>query len=131
MVKLEVELLKYDTVKDSGRIYTKEIALNIIEQFKKTPEPFFGELDEDQTTEIVNLHNVSHRITEMKLNEDTKTIIGTIEILDTPKGRDLEKLIDNGVHSYDMQPRGCGFVDDKTNEVYNYDFITFDIVPRK
>jgi hypothetical protein len=131
MVKLEVDLLKYDTVKDSGRIYTKEIVLQMIEKFKKTPERFFGEYNHP-TTNIVNLINISHRITEMQLNEDTKTLEGTIEILDTPKGTQLlEELSKSENVLFDIHPRGMGCVNKETNEIYNYNLITFDIVPKK
>ncbi len=53
-----------------------------------------GELDHPDSP-IVQLENVSHLLTETKW--DGENLLGEVEVLDTPKGQILGKLVDRGI----------------------------------
>lgn len=64
-------------------------------------EMLLGELlvDGYQSSPIISLSNVSHQITNLKLEENK--LIADIEVLDTPQGRILKDLINN---KFDYKP---------------------------
>ena len=63
-----------------------------------------GELDHPES-QVINLQNVSHLVTEYKWDGDN--IMGKIEILPTPAGNILKELIKNGV-TVGVSSRGMG-----------------------
>jgi hypothetical protein len=70
-----------------------------------------GELDHPES-QIINLKNVSHLITEYRWEEDN--IIGKIEILPTPSGQILEALIRRNV-TLGVSSRGMGSLEQNGN----------------
>ena len=73
-----------------------------------------GELDHPDSP-IVQLENVSHLLTETKWDGDD--LVGTVEVLDTPKGQILEKLINRDI-KLGISSRGLGSTS-RTNEGYD------------
>ena len=73
-----------------------------------------GELDHPDSP-IVQLENVSHLLTETKWDGDD--LVGTVEVLDTPKGQILEKLIGRDI-KLGISSRGLGSTS-RTNEGYD------------
>ena len=78
---------------------------------------------------IVQLENTSHILTQTWWDNDT--LMGEIEVLDTPKGAILGKLIERKV-KLGISSRGLGSTS-KTNEGYDmveedFNMITYDIV---
>jgi hypothetical protein len=63
-----------------------------------------GELDHPDSP-IIQLENVSHLVTETHWNGND--LVGTIEVLDTPKGNILSKLIDRKI-KLGISSRGLG-----------------------
>ena len=98
----------------NGRIYEKSILLR---EVKKYMEEFvkngnaFGELDHPES-QVINLQNVSHVITEW--NWDGDHVMGKIEILPTPSGKILLELIKNGV-TVGVSSRGMGSLEQRGN----------------
>ena len=87
-----------------------------------------GELDHPDSP-IVQLENVSHLITET--NWDCDDLIGTVEVLDTPKGQILEKLINRNI-KLGISSRGLGSTS-RTNEGYDmveddFSLVCYDMV---
>ena len=87
-----------------------------------------GELDHPDSP-IVQLENVSHLITETKW--DGEDLIGEIEVLDTPKGQILGKLVDRDI-KLGISSRGLGSTS-RTNEGYDmveddFNLVCYDMV---
>lgn len=110
----------------NGRIYplTEMIsAVNQINQQINENNGIFGELDHPETLNI-NLKNISHVITEMKM--DGSNVIGKARLLDTPMGDIGKELIKSGVRT-GVSSRGAGNVD-SDGIVEGFTLITVDIV---
>ena len=73
-----------------------------------------GELDHPDSP-IVQLENVSHLVTET--GWDGENLVGEIEVLDTPKGQILGKLVDRDI-KLGISSRGLGSTS-RTNEGYD------------
>ena len=87
-----------------------------------------GELDHPDAP-IVQLENVSHLVTETKWDGDD--LLGTVEVLDTPKGQILEKLIGRDI-KLGISSRGLGSTS-RTNEGYDmveddFNLVCYDMV---
>ena len=131
-MRIEGVFLYYDKENRNGRIYTKQCAEDIVEQFKKMGdgtclgEPMQNDLEIPQ----IRLSQVSHRINDVWIDEDTKTVKGSIEILDgTPRGVMLKEAINTcGIENFSVASRGTGTVNE-VGEVEDYELISFDIVP--
>lgn len=119
----------------NGRIYPKTLMEKCVEAYvadrMKTPGKYrsYGELD--HPTDIsINLHRVSHLITELKwVNND---VIGKARLLDTEYGRIAKSLLLGG-GQLGVSSRGLGNVQEgagsgKSALVNEYELITVDIV---
>lgn len=129
-MKLSGTLLRYDEKNLNGRIYTKETVEEIVEQFneqKNSGIPMFGELGYTETFET-SLKNVSHSIDEIHIDENTKSLIGNITLLDNPRGKILKELLDNDLVVF--RPRGSGNGDILTGEIKNYTIYSFDVIQK-
>ena len=87
-----------------------------------------GELDHPDSP-IVQLENVSHLLTETKW--DGENLLGEVEVLDTPKGQILGKLVDRGI-KLGISSRGLGSTS-RTNEGYDmveddFNLVCYDMV---
>lgn len=133
-LKLTGNILFFDQKNLNGRVYTKEVAESIIEQFKKIRGEqgvFLGEFGYPSTpwTNGINLGNISHDVVDLRINEDTKSLEGDILILETPAGKKaLEMLKDPNNYSISCRPRGIGKVNDR-GEIEEYQIISFDLIP--
>lgn len=112
----------------NGRIYPRHEIMNAVNDIQEQIElhgGVLGELDHPDTL-VVNVHNVSHMITEMSMNGNDG--IGKMKILsNTPSGKIVEGLLQDGV-PLGVSSRGSGNVDDYTNLVSDFKIITVDIV---
>jgi hypothetical protein len=110
----------------NGRIYPlSEIkkAVEYVNQKIKEGNYIMGELNHPDNLSI-DLKNVSHIITEMKL--DGNNGVGKCKLLNTPSGQIARSLLEGGVR-LGVSTRGTGNV---TNEglVEDFSFVTVDIV---
>lgn len=90
---------------------------------------FFGEANHPFDDRMdIDLTNVSHAISKIDIKDDG--VYGTIDILDTPSGNIIDKLMEYG-SKIGISSRGCGSLDDRTNTVQDdYQLFAFDIVAR-
>ena len=126
-IKLTANLLYYDQKNLNGRIYTKELAEKIVEQFENRDGEMFGELGYPDRFEVL-LTQVSHKVEEIHLDEENKAIVGTIKILDTPKGKIVKEML--GTDDYvgiTCRPRGSGTINENS-EIEDYTLYSFDLV---
>jgi hypothetical protein len=99
--------MQAETKNRNGRIYPKEV---LAKQVKKYDDSYikqsraFGELGHPDGP-VVNLERVSHMIKELK--EDGNNWIGKAKILDTPYGKIVKNLIDEGA-KLGVSSRGMG-----------------------
>ena len=99
----------------NGRIYPKEILMREIKKYINGPikeRRALGELDHPESS-VINLQNVSHNITEIKVKGND--VYGTFEILDTPAGRILKELFANNI-TVGVSSRGLGSVEENYSE---------------
>ncbi len=112
----------------NGRIYEEKEYLPHLEYLKKdiASGNLLGELDHPERFEVA-LGNVSHRISELWYDQNSRQVKGRIEILEgTPKGQVAKALLEAGV-PLSISSRAAGSVnEDKTvsiQQIYTYDLV--------
>ena len=122
-------LQKSDTLNQNGRIYPKVILEREVRNYQKfiAENRALGECDHPDSS-VVELKNVSHIVREAYMDGDS--VFGSIEILDTPKGKIIQSLIESGV-TLGISSRGVGSTRSQGDtQVVQDDFqlICFDMV---
>jgi hypothetical protein len=122
-------LQKCNTLNQNGRIYPKSILSREVTNYQKFihENRALGECDHPDSS-VVELKNVSHIVRDAKMDGDS--VIGTIEILDTPSGQILKSLIEAGV-TLGISSRGVGSTrKEGDTQIVQDDFqlICFDMV---
>lgn len=114
-----------DVVNGNGRNYpVNEIGMavgNVNERIKEGLS-IFGELNHPDNLQI-DLNNVSHIITEMKM--EGANALGKARILNTPKGQIVKAILEGG-GKLGVSSRGSGNVNEGT--VSGFSIVTVDIV---
>ena len=115
----------------NGRIYPKEILEREINKYIQGPvreKRALGELDHPESS-VINLQNVSHNVTKIKMMGDD--VYGEVEILPTPAGKILQALFASGI-TVGISSRGMGSVKEGsggTVEVQDdFELLCFDFV---
>lgn len=104
---IEGIFMQSDKKNRNGRNYPKEILMNEVKRYKKEyvdNKRALGELGHPEGP-TVNLDRVSHMINE--LWEDGNDVYGRAKIMDTPMGRIVKSLIDEGAN-IGVSSRGMG-----------------------
>ena len=110
--KIRGIFMQADIKNRNGRLYPMEV---LDEEVKKYNEKFiqqnraFGELGHPDGP-TVNLERVSHMITSLK--PDGKNFIGEAKIMDTPMGKIVKNLMDEGA-KLGVSSRGMGSLKEK------------------
>jgi len=120
---------KSGTKNGNGRVYRKETLQREVENYQKaiSERRSLGELDHPDDS-VINLKNASHLITKMWW--DGESVMGKIEVLDTPSGKILKALVHSGV-KLGISSRGLGSVNEKNGETIvedDFQLICFDMV---
>jgi hypothetical protein len=134
-MKIQGKFLYYDVENLNGRIYTKEVSKDIIKQFEEYTVPIFGQMGYPSADKFTgDMEHTSHVVREIHINEETKSIDGTIEILDNESGRKLMNMIDNDPTRFGelfvIRSRGFGEVNEN-KEITNFKILSFDIVSKE
>ena len=115
----------------NGRIYPEKILRREIEKYVAGPvreKRALGELDHPESS-VINLQNVSHNVTKIKMMGDD--VYGEVEILPTPAGKILQALFASGI-TVGISSRGMGSVKEGaggTVEVQDdFELLCFDFV---
>ena len=98
----------------NGRIYPREILEREIKKYIDGPvreKRALGELDHPDSS-VINLQNVSHNVTKIKMVGDD--VYGEVEILPTPAGNILKALFASGI-TVGISSRGMGSVQEGAN----------------
>lgn len=116
----------------NGRIYPRKLWENVInsDYVKEllASKTLFGETDHPAERLEMSLQEVSHCISDIHLEGDD--VIATIDILDTPNGNLVSKLLEYG-SKIGVSSRGAGDVgEDNVVDPDTYTFVGFDLVAR-
>ena len=115
--KIKGVFLQSDIKNRNGRIYENDILTKEVDRYSKEfidKKRAFGELGHPDGP-TVNLERVSHMIT--KLSPEGKNFIGEAKIMDTPYGKIVKGLIDEGAQ-LGVSSRGMGSLVTKNGANY-------------
>ena len=115
--KIRGIFMQADVKNRNGRVYPMEILEKEVTKYNKNfikENRAFGELGHPEGP-TVNLERVSHMITE--LHPDGKNFIGEAKIMDTPMGKIVKNLMDEGA-KLGVSSRGMGSFDSKNGANY-------------
>ena len=120
---------KCDTVNGNGRVYPRNILEKEIKNYKKLVDErrALGELDHPDDS-VINLKNASHIVIDIWMDGDS--VMGKVQVLDTPAGQVLKALVDAGV-KLGISSRGLGSTKDKDGKTFvedDFQLICFDFV---
>ena len=110
--KIRVIFMQADIKNRNGRIYPMEVLDEEVRNYNKKfiqQNRAFGELGHPDGP-TVNLERVSHMITSLK--PDGKNFIGEAKIMDTPMGKIVKNLMDEGA-KLGVSSRGMGSLKQK------------------
>ena len=113
----------------NGRVYPCKTLKREVKNYQNIIKDnrALGELDHPDDS-VINLRNASHIVVDMWW--DGKDVMGKIKVLNTPSGRILKDLINNGV-KLGISSRGLGSVKESMGETVvqeDFELICFDIV---
>ena len=115
--KIRGVFLQSDIKNRNGRIYENDILTKEVDRYSKEfidKKRAFGELGHPDGP-TVNLERVSHMITSLK--PEGKNFIGEAKIMDTPYGKIVKGLIDEGAQ-LGVSSRGMGSLVQKNGSNY-------------
>tara|TARA_R110000824_G_scaffold112153_15_gene261228 strand:- start:2816 stop:3451 length:636 start_codon:yes stop_codon:yes gene_type:complete len=120
---------KAGTKNGNGRVYRKETLEREIKNYQGAVQErrSLGELDHPDDS-VINLKNASHLITKTWWSGDS--VMGKIEVLDTPSGKVLKALLKSDV-KLGISSRGLGSVKESGGTTMvedDFQLICFDIV---
>jgi len=113
----------------NGRVYPCKTLKREIKNYQDVVKDnrALGELDHPDDS-VINLRNTSHIVTDVWW--EGQDVMGKIKVLDTPSGRILKDLINNGV-KLGISSRGLGSVQESMGQTVvqeDFELICFDIV---
>jgi hypothetical protein len=106
---IEGIIMQGDIQNRNGRIYPKETLMREMSRYNKNyveAKRAYGELGHPAGPTI-NLDRVSHMFTELR--EDGSNVIGRAKVMDTPMGKIVKNLIDEGAN-LGISSRGMGSI---------------------
>ena len=115
--KIRGIFMQADIKNRNGRVYPMEILNKEVTKYNKNfikENRAFGELGHPDGP-TVNLERVSHMITD--LHPDGKDFVGEAKIMDTPMGKIVKNLMDEGA-KLGVSSRGMGSLDQKGGTNY-------------
>ena len=115
--KIKGIFLQADIKNRNGRVYPMEILQKEVSRYNKkfiNENRAYGELGHPEGP-TVNLERVSHMVTE--LYPDGKNFIGEAKIMETPMGKIVKSLMDEG-GKLGVSSRGMGSLDQKNGANY-------------
>lgn len=115
--KIKGVFLQSDIKNRNGRIYPNDILHKEVTRYNKefiNKNRAFGELGHPEGP-VVNLERVSHMI--KKLYPEGKNFIGEAKIMDTPYGKIVKSLIDEGA-KLGVSSRGMGTLETRSGQNY-------------
>jgi hypothetical protein len=119
-----------DLPNKNGRIYTREALEKAIAEWEG--KEMLGTIGMPPNDRPVDINMVSHIITNLHIDGDKVT--GTIKVLDTPLGIELQKLIDSKTVEVAYRSAGMGNIieqEDGTCIVEDYHITSVNVVNKE
>lgn len=113
---IEGIIMQSDIKNRNGRVYPKEVLMREVNRYNKNyveAKRAYGELGHPSGPTI-NLDRVSHMFTE--LSENGSNVVGRAKIMDTPMGKIVKNLIDEGAN-LGISSRGMGSIKQNKNGI--------------
>lgn len=129
MMKAKGIFMTCDCLNGNGHIYSSSQMKEIVQKYQesiKNGEKLLGELGQSAFYSNINLNNVSHTIEDIKYNEDTHNVEGTINLVDTPQGKIAQTLLKQ-FGELEIAPRVLNYSNDNNN-ITSFEVVSFDIV---
>ena len=129
MMKAKGIFMTCDCLNGNGHIYSSSQMKEIVQKYQKSiknGEKLLGELGQSTFYSNINLNNVSHTIEDIKYNEDTHNVEGTINLVDTPQGKIAQTLLKQ-FGELEIAPRVLNYSNDNNN-ITSFEVVSFDIV---
>lgn len=129
MMKANGIFMTCDCLNGNGHIYSSSQMKEIVQKYQesiKNGETLLGELGQSTFNSNINLNNVSHTIEDIKYNEDTHNVEGTINLVDTPQGKIAQTLLKQ-FGELEIAPRVLNYSNDNNN-ITSFEVVSFDIV---
>ena len=128
-MKLSGEFALFDTKNQNGRIYPRDVYEKAITELipKVKSRQCLGECDHPLDYDEVRLSNVSHLITDLRV--EGNRVLGEVELLNTPAGKVVQALLEAGV-PIGISSRAVGDVEESNGSevIKNMSLITYDLV---
>ena len=118
-----------ETKNGNGRIYPFAILEREVKNYARlvNDKRALGELDHPDSS-VINLANASHMVTRIWM--DGHKVMGTIRVLNTPAGKILRSLVDDGC-CLGISSRGMGSVTERNGTTMvedDFQLLCFDMV---
>jgi hypothetical protein len=113
---IEGIIMQGDIKNRNGRVYPKEVLMKEMNRYNKNyveAKRAYGELGHPAGPTI-NLDRVSHMFTELR--QDGSNVVGRAKVMDTPMGKIVKNLIDEGAN-LGISSRGMGSVKQNRNGI--------------
>ena len=125
MIYHNIVLLEGNAMTQTGRIYPVEELQKAVDSYNDKNKTMLGELGGyDEVS--VSLDNVSHKIDDLRI--ENNNIVGTVTILKTPQGEQVNKIIqEQGFDSLKFGAKGAGHYSSDGKTIRDYELITFNI----
>ena len=123
---------QWDVLNNNKRIYKKEPLLREVDKLQGVLKVgrLLGELDHPPSPRI-NLDRVSHKITDLQIDESNKNVIGKLELLNTPNGKIAKAIVDSGT-KLAISSRATGELKSNGDGTYtvgeDFNLLTYDLV---
>ena len=126
---LSGKLQEADIQNGNGRVYPHSVLMREMKTYQKLVKErrALGELDHPEDS-VINLKNASHMVTDVWW--DQKSVMGKVQVLDTPSGNILRSLVESGV-KLGISSRGLGSVTESQGRTMvedDFQLICFDFV---
>lgn len=108
---MEAQIITTDVYTANGHIYPKEEMERAIKAFNERKNPMLCELNarvDNGYFAPIDISEVSHVVTDLRLEDDK--VFATMKVLDTPKGKIMQQLLEPADHEFVFRPYGtCHF----------------------